>query len=420
MSETVVKVEGASKKYCRTIRHTMLYGTTDLARSFFGADQKTERLRNGEFWAVDDISFEIKKGEVFGIIGPNGSGKSTILKMLNGIFMPDRGRIEIKGRVGGLIEVGAGFHPMLTGRENIYINGSILGMKKREIDERFDEMVDFADVGDFIDSPVKHYSSGMLVRLGFAVAVHCEPEILLIDEILSVGDAAFRMKSINKMLQIVKSDTTVCFVSHDLMGVEQLCSRVMWLQSGRAEMTGDANAVLGKYMMSQRRKAVEDSRPVRDNRDETELIWVEKCELVDERSVPRTELNYRDRLVVRIHYSTRAPVEHPYFMVFIRGFDDNSLFAANMLADGGEPEVLDGEGWLDVDFGNPTLYPGAYKVCVQIRRDSVSEHFHLKQVATFMVAASPKDYGYSGRFKTVYTYGQGVAMPYKYRWGREV
>ena len=179
-NDVVIKVENVSKKYCKSLKHSMLYGMSDIGRNVLGLKSRSERLRDNEFWALDDISFEVKRGETLGLIGPNGSGKTTLLKMLNGIFWPDKGKITIKGKVGALIAVGAGFHPLLTGRENIYINAAILGMSKREIDKKFDAIVDFADIGDFLDSPVKHYSSGMYVRLGFAVAVHCDPDILLV------------------------------------------------------------------------------------------------------------------------------------------------------------------------------------------------------------------------------------------------
>ncbi|MFQ5456593.1 MAG: ABC transporter ATP-binding protein, partial [Nitrospirota bacterium] len=247
MSDTVIKVENVSKKYCRSIKHTMLYGATDLARSFLGLNQHTDILRNGEFWAVDNVNFELKRGETLGIIGPNGSGKSTMLKMLNGIFMPDKGRIEIKGRVGALIEVGAGFHPMLTGRENIYVNGSILGMSKKEMDERFDEIVEFADIGDFIDSPVKHYSSGMNVRLGVAVATCLQPEVLLIDEVLSVGDLSFQNKSLRRLAEIRENANAVVFVSHNLEHIRNLCQKVLLINKGKVILYGDSDEVLSRY-----------------------------------------------------------------------------------------------------------------------------------------------------------------------------
>jgi lipopolysaccharide transport system ATP-binding protein len=179
----------------------MLYGVYDVARDMFGLNGHSEQLRNTEFWAIDDVSFNVKRGECLGIIGPNGAGKSTLLKMLNGILLPDRGKLTMRGRVGALIELGAGFHPMLTGRENIYVNGAILGLCKSDIDRKFDEIVAFAELKDFVDSPVKFYSSGMYVRLGFAVAVHLKPDVLLIDEVLAVGDDHFRSKCTHKIAQ---------------------------------------------------------------------------------------------------------------------------------------------------------------------------------------------------------------------------
>src|SRR3989338_5925733 len=192
--DLAIRVEGVSKKYCKSLKRSMLYGMADVARNLCGLRSPSGLLRPREFWAVDDVSFEVRRGESFGLIGPNGSGKTTLLKMLNGIFWPDKGKITTRGRVGALIAVGAGFHPLLTGRENIYINGAILGMNKREIDKKFDSIVEFADIGDFLDSPVKHYSSGMFVRLGFAIAIHCEPDILLLDEVLAVGAINFQKK----------------------------------------------------------------------------------------------------------------------------------------------------------------------------------------------------------------------------------
>lgn len=247
MSDAVVHVSAASKKYCRTLKHTMLYGVTDLASIFFGFKQNCDRLRDGEFWALDDISFDLTAGSTIGLIGPNGSGKSTLLKMLNGIIMPDRGRIEVKGRVGALIEVGAGFHPMLTGLENIYVNGTILGLSKKVIDRKLDEIIDFADIGDFINSPVKYYSSGMYVKLGFAVAIHAVPDILLIDEVLSVGDASFQKKCFNKILDLKKNGTSIIFVSHSVSAVERLCEQCLFLKQGKQMFIGDTMEAVQRY-----------------------------------------------------------------------------------------------------------------------------------------------------------------------------
>ncbi|MEE9581137.1 MAG: ABC transporter ATP-binding protein [Nitrosomonadaceae bacterium] len=232
MSEVVLKVENVSKKFCRTIKQIMRYGSADVVKGFLGLKTNTTTLRAGEFWALDNVSLELKKGETLGIVGSNGSGKSTLLKLLNGIYMPDRGRIEIKGDMGALIEVGAGFSYLLTGRENVYVNGTILGLSKEQIDKKFDTIVAFAELEEFIDVPLRNYSSGMSVRLGFSVAVHCEVDILLMDEILAVGDAKFKQKCIKKIDEL-KASTSTIFVSHDKDQILRICDRVIILNKGR-------------------------------------------------------------------------------------------------------------------------------------------------------------------------------------------
>jgi len=243
----IVMVKDVSKKYCKSLKHTMSYGIRDIARNALGMNSNASKLRDGEFWAVDDVSFEVEKGKSLGIIGANGSGKTTLLKMLNGIFMPDNGRIEISGRVGALIEVGAGFHPLLTGRENIYVNGTILGMSKKEIERKLDAIIDFADIGDFIDSPVKHYSSGMYVRLGFAIAIHTEPDILLMDEIMAVGDAAFQKKCFSSLRNFTERGGTLLFVSHDLSITVSLCDQALLFLGGKMVLKGATNEVVNYY-----------------------------------------------------------------------------------------------------------------------------------------------------------------------------
>jgi len=247
MSNTVVQATGISKKFCRSLRRAVSYGVIDIGRNTIGLSARSNHLRPGEFWAVDEVSFELRRGEVLGIVGVNGSGKSTILKMLNGLIMPDRGRIEVSGRVSALIEVGAGFHPMLTGRENIYINGAILGMPRREIDRRFDSIVEFSGVADAIDTPLKFYSSGMYVRLGFAVAAHLETDALLVDEVLAVGDAEFRTRCYRKIAELLHDGVAIAFVSHNLIDLQRLCARSIWLNEGQIEDEGDTMKVLGGY-----------------------------------------------------------------------------------------------------------------------------------------------------------------------------
>jgi len=226
----------------------MLYGMKDIGTNILGMSSHSENLRKDEFWALDGVSFEVEKGETLGIIGPNGSGKTTLLKLLNGIFWPDKGKVTIKGKVGALIEVGAGFHPLLTGRENIYINAAILGMTREEVDKKFDSIVEFADIGNFIDAPVKFYSSGMFVRLGFAVAVHCKPDVLLVDEVLAVGDERFQEKCAQRFGSFREDGVTIVLVSHNMNLVQSLCSRTIWLEQGSIVDEGPAAPVVDKYL----------------------------------------------------------------------------------------------------------------------------------------------------------------------------
>lgn len=225
----------------------MLYGMHDIARNTLGLSSHSGELRKGEFWALKDVSFEIRKGETLGLIGPNGAGKTTLLKMLNGIFWPDKGKVSLVGRVGALIAVGAGFHPLFSGRENIYINGAILGMSRKEVDEKFDAIVEFADIGDFLDVPVKYYSSGMYVRLGFSVAIHCDPDILLVDEILAVGDIEFQNKCLQKISEIRNEGCSIVLVSHNINTIQLTCDNSIFLFDGEISKYGKTVEVLDDY-----------------------------------------------------------------------------------------------------------------------------------------------------------------------------
>lgn len=235
--EVLIKVESVSKKFCKDLKLGLFYGFKDLGGSVFGSSAQKE-LRKKEFWAVDDISFEVKRGECIGLLGHNGAGKSTLLKVLTGLIAPDRGRIEMHGRVNALIELTAGFNPILTGRENIYNNAAVLGLSDKEIKEKFDEIVAFSELEEFIDTPVQYYSSGMKVRLGFSVAVHTEPDVLILDEVLSVGDAGFRAKSFNKMMEIMQS-AAVIFVSHSMPQVARTCDQVLFMRHGKSFYYGE-------------------------------------------------------------------------------------------------------------------------------------------------------------------------------------
>ncbi len=223
MSSThLVTVENVAKKFCRSLKRSMFYGISDITRELMGFSVTPEPLRHGEFWALEDVSFGLSPGECLGVIGHNGAGKSTLLKLLSGIYPPDKGQIHIRGRVGTLIEVGAGFHPLLSGRENIYINGSILGMKKAEIDRKFDEIVAFSGIEEFLDTPIKYYSNGMHVRLGFSIATHASPDILLVDEVLAVGDIGFQAKCLQRMSDLKQQGVAMIIVSHQLTLLQKI------------------------------------------------------------------------------------------------------------------------------------------------------------------------------------------------------
>ena len=246
--EPVVSLEGVSKKFCRTLKRSMLYGLADIGRNLAGLSSRSAALRREEFWALADVSFQAHQGETIGVIGPNGAGKTTLLKMLNGIIWPDKGRITLRGKVGALIDVGAGFHPYLTGKENIIINGAILGMPRLEIRKKFDEIVEFSEIGEFLNSPVKHYSSGMLVRLGFSIAIHLMPEILLLDEILAVGDISFQRKSYSKIKQLKKQGCSTILVSHSLGTILNNCEKAIYLDKGIVREYGETKAVINAYV----------------------------------------------------------------------------------------------------------------------------------------------------------------------------
>lgn len=261
MSNFAIQVEGIGKKYHIGGLQTQYQTMRDsLANAFTAPIRRARSLLSGhstgaadlheEIWALKDVSFTINHGEVVGLIGRNGAGKSTLLKLLSRITVPTVGIARIHGRVGSLLEVGTGFHPELTGRENVYLNGAILGMKRFEIDRQFDEIVDFAEVEKFIDTPVKHYSSGMRVRLAFAVAAHLDPEILLVDEVLSVGDARFQRKCLNKMQDVSHGGRTVVFVSHNMSSVTRLCERALLLENGQVTQDGLSHKVVASYMQS--------------------------------------------------------------------------------------------------------------------------------------------------------------------------
>jgi lipopolysaccharide transport system ATP-binding protein len=234
--EVLVRVENVRKKFCRSLKRSMWYGMKDVVAEVFGGNDH-DRLRKEEFWALDDVSFDVSRGQCIGLIGRNGAGKTTLLKMLNGLIKPDHGTITMRGRIGALIALGAGFNPILSGRENIYVNGSVLGLTKAELDEKIDEIIDFAEIREFIDAPVQSYSSGMAVRLGFAVATALKPDIIILDEVLAVGDASFRNKCYRRISEL-REKAAIIFVSHQMEQVSRICDKALALAQGKQVFFG--------------------------------------------------------------------------------------------------------------------------------------------------------------------------------------
>lgn len=247
-TETLVKVEHLGKKFCRKLKRSLWYGVRDIAAELAGAKRSRVKLRKEEFWALQDVDFEIKRGELVGLIGANGAGKTTLLRVLSGLVKPDAGKVTVRGKIQALIALGAGFNPILTARENIYVNGAILGFSKKEMDKMLQDIMDFAEIEEFIDMPVQSYSSGMKVRLGFAVAVNLKPDILIVDEVLAVGDAAFRRKARNKMMELLHSGISVLFVSHNMALVSSLTSRCFYLKKGKLVASGPSDEVTSIYL----------------------------------------------------------------------------------------------------------------------------------------------------------------------------
>ncbi|WP_036479507.1 ABC transporter ATP-binding protein [Myxosarcina sp. GI1] len=246
-NDIVLKVESVSKKFCRDLKRSLFYGVQDITSDLLGLRENSDKLRPSEFWALDNVSFELRRGESVGLIGKNGSGKSTLLRIIAGLIKPDLGTVRVKGRVAPLIALGAGFNPILTGRENIYANMSILGLSKKEIDERFDDVVEFAEISEAIDSPVQTYSSGMAARLGFASAIYTEPDILLIDEVLAVGDIRFRRKCQRKLVALLQAGKSFILVSHNSQSILNICQSAAYLSKGNLIDSGDTHEIITKY-----------------------------------------------------------------------------------------------------------------------------------------------------------------------------
>ena len=361
---STIRFDGVSKRF--TLHHERPRSLQELLLNALRAKHQSSKE---EYWALRDVSFAVEQGETVGIIGPNGAGKSTVLKLISRIIEPTSGEIGVEGRVGGLLELGAGFHPDLTGRENIYLNGSILGMSQKEIKRQIDDIIGFAEVERFIDVPVRHYSSGMLVRLGFSVAVHTRPDILLIDEVLAVGDAAFREKCMDKIAEFRRGDCTILLVSHDLGSVQDLCSQVVWLEDGQIRLAGETQRVISSYAASVEEeleaKRDLDNRGVLRAASQQGELHIREVKMVDAEDRPRWTFKSGESLRVHIAYESTNRVENPVFSILIHRSDGLYVSSTNTYnIDPFHVGPVEGCGELVIGIDRLDLYGGDYFLSV--------------------------------------------------------
>jgi lipopolysaccharide transport system ATP-binding protein len=337
---------------------------------------------NSSIWALKDVSFEINEGEVVGVIGRNGAGKSTLLKILSRITEPSEGHVDLHGRVGSLLEVGTGFHPELTGRENVYLNGSIIGMRKKEIDRKFDEIVDFAEIEQFLDTPVKFYSSGMYMRLAFAVAAHLEPEILLVDEVLAVGDAAFQKKCLGKMGSVAKEGRTVMFVSHNMAAVRSLCQRCVLFEKGQVGLSGSAEECIDRYFYEYVNPHLGPS--VVFPQPSTRPLWI--CSAtVNCNGYPSTRLFMGDVLSLSVEFAAATLTSHPRLGFVITNHRGVPVINVNnrYQPSAGYTSPVSG-GIIRCDLGMVPLVAGRYAIDLYLGNEGEDIHI-IEQALSFEV-----------------------------------
>ena len=405
MSETpVVTVEQVSKKYCRRLSHSLWYGMVDLATELTAQSGNRDlRLRHAEFLAVDDVSFELRPGECIGLIGHNGAGKSTLLKMLNGLVRPDKGKITMRGRVGALIELGAGFSPILTGRENIYINGAVLGFTKSEIDAKFDEIVDFAELDDAIDAPVQTYSSGMYVRLGFAVAAQLNPDIFLIDELLAVGDTAFRMKCFQHLLDMKNAGKSILVVSHNMIDINRVCDRVVVLAGGKKIFDGDVSAGIATYEGLSRMRG-HTARP----HDANAAAWIDTVRLFDSAGKPRDVYSTGEDLLAEVTLSANQKVVNARLIVHVMTPSLGTLGSFASPHKGFAFDIEPPGSVLRFRMPKLPLLIGSYNLMVSLYGPDIKDFLHaVSDAASFKIVAPAVD-----------TFGYGVchAVNFDHEW----
>ncbi len=390
---------------------------TDVAKRFRLYRERNQSLKAAlmrgkraafeEFWALQDVSFDIPTGSTFGLIGENGSGKSTMLKCIARILEPDRGSVTVNGRIAALLELGSGFHPELSGRENVYLNGSILGLTKRELDAKFDSIVDFSGIEEFIDQPVKNYSSGMYVRLGFAVAINVDPDILLVDEVLAVGDSAFQEKCMDKFAEFRRQGKTVVIVSHAMGSLRSMCDNAVWLEHGRVIREGKATEIVDGYIDAShhsRADTVVDTEINTDDAGGSGEVKIVSVDLLDDESRRRDRFRTGDRVTVRVSYEASEHVPDAVFGLALENLDGVYVWAHNTEDAGTDIRTLTGSGAVELVIPALPLQPGTFELTAAITNTS-SHLFHvLRHVVRFHVdVGNPRESGgvvtFSGRWQ---------------------
>ncbi len=392
MSNWILKVENLGKRYtirsAKTERYTALRDViARKARSFFNrTDAEKPPADSEHFWALEGVSFEVKRGEIMGVVGRNGAGKSTLLKLLSRITEPTRGRIHVRGKVASLLEVGTGFHPELTGRENIFLNGAILGMSRAEIRSKFDEIVQFAEVEQFVDTPVKRYSSGMYVRLAFAVAAHLEPDILIIDEVLAVGDAAFQRRCLGKIDAVSRSGRTVLFVSHQMASVQALCSSAILLSHGKLLKHGPTQSIIRDYLTLSNGKAAQ-SVEFRDRA--TDLSSTLLTSLSIEDADGKAEIFTSSRLKITIGYSGANRLSDYNLLIAIYDLGNAGIYAFRTSTSKSLPDNLPPSGTLVCITDRINITPGRCYINIALQKCGANLD-HIPHAAEFDVEPDPE------------------------------
>lgn len=401
MSDPIISFQDVSKVYRLGLgRSSLREALAGLYRRVASPDRRAHD-RPQTLWALHNVSFQVHPGELVGIIGSNGAGKTTILKLLSQITKPSSGQVVVNGRLSALIELGAGFHPDLTGRENIYLNGAILGLGRKELDGKFDRIVEFSGLKRFLDTPVKRYSSGMYARLGFAIAIHVDPDILLVDEVLAVGDQAFQTRCLQRMRELRRSAHAVVFVSHNLVAVRELCDRVIWLAEGHIQASGDPEQVIDAYRASALwQRSVGATEHIPADTAKEPLVRITAAQILDDSGVERDTFRIGEPLVVRIEYHARQPIQDPTFALAVWRHDGFKCGETSNLQAGIALGDLDGTGCIQVRFDDLRLMPDRYYINVAISDRYMVQYDHVTQAAQFVItSAAAGTLGQTGPFR---------------------